>query len=357
MDAEHQNVEEFKVFSMVSEVYSRDIVFPNKYQVDTLSNDGSIAKISVFPLQQGFGTTIGNIFRRTLLSSIRGVAVDNLKISDAIHEYRTIVGVQQNVCEIVYNLRRVVFKTDLEHCNVKFSVKGPKKVYASDIVVGDKVQVVNPKQFLFEIVSDRIIDVEFDITSGIGDVFVSRDEDRQIGTVLLDKHFSPVLNVGVEVRQTMVNNRTDYDKLVLDIKTNGSITAEEAFKIAVSILSNFLCAIDNAQNNMLKVDKNDEQGNIEKIDFNYNLMRRVKDLELSVRSLNCLCNEGITFIGDLVCRNELDMLKTPNFGRKSLNELKEILGNMGLSFGMNIEWPLPNMAEMEAKAKGYFENN
>ena len=223
--------------------------------------------------------------------------------------------------------------------------------------MSDEIEIVNPKQFLFEIVSDRTIDVEFDIISGIGYMFVSRDEERQIGSILLDKHFSPVLNVGVEVCQTMVNNRTDYDKLVLEIKTNGSITAEDAFKMSVSILSNFLCAIDNAQNNMLKVDDSDKQGNVEKTDFNYNLMRRVKDLELSVRSLNCLCNEGITFIGDLVCRNELDMLKTPNFGRKSLNELKEILGNMGLSFGMDIEWPLPNMAEMEAKAKGYFENN
>ena len=357
MAAGRRNVGEFESFIMVSEVYSRDIVFPNKYQVDVLSDDGSNAKISVFPLQQGFGTTIGNIFRRTLLSSIRGVAVDNLKISDAVHEYCTISGVQQNVCEIVYNLRRVVFRTDLEKCSIKFSVKGPKKVYASDIILGDGIEIMNPKHFLFEIASDRTVDVEFDIVSGIGDVFVSQNEERQIGSILLDKHFSPVLNVGVEVRQTMVNNRTDYDKLVLEIKTNGSVTAEEAFKVAVSILSNFLCAIDNAQNNMLTVDTDDKQGNVEKTDFNYNLMRRVKDLELSVRSLNCLCNEGITFIGDLVCRNELDMLRTPNFGRKSLNELKEILGNMGLSFGMNIEWPLPNMAEMEAKAKGYFENN
>lgn len=357
MVVEHQNVGGFRSFCMVSEVYSRDIVFPSKYKVDDLSDDGSIAKISVFPLQQGFGITIGNIFRRTLLSSIRGVVADNLRISDVTHEYCTIDGVQQNVCEIVYNLRRVIFKTALDYCAVKFSVKGPKKVYASDIKVNNQVEVINPKQFLFEITSDRSIDVEFDLVSGIGDVFVSQNDNQQIGSILLDKHFSPVLNVGVEVGQTRVNNKTDYDKLILNIKTNGSITAEDAFKISTSILSNFLSAIDNSQNNMLTANHSDKQEMTKKTDFNYNLMRRINDLELSVRSLNCLCNEGITFIGDLVCKNEMDMLKTPNFGRKSLNELKDVLSNMGLSFGMNIEWPLPNMVEMEAEAKRHFENN
>ena len=339
---------------MVSEVYSKSIVFPKKYSIDTLEN-GSKAKISIFPLQQGFGVTIGNILRRTLLSSIRGIAIDKMKITDAVHEYSTIDGVKENVCDIIYNLRRVVFSSDKDFFNASVSVNGPKKVYASDIKVGSGVKIINPDCFLFEVVSDRQIDIELDLCAGIGDIFVSQQDSNDIGYISFDKHFSPVLNVNVSVSQTRLDNRTDYDKLVLEIKTNGSISAEESFKSAVSILTNFLMAIDDAKNKMYNNVPDEKTTNIEvKNDVNYNLFRKVDELEMSVRSLNCLRNDGVVYIGDLVNKQEIDMMKTPNFGRKSLNELKRMLADMNLSFGMDIEWPPKNLNEMVAEAKKFF---
>ena len=340
---------------MISEVYSKDIVFPGKFQIES-SEDGSYAKISLFPLQQGFGTTIGNILRRTLLSSIRGIAVDKVKITDVVHEYCTIDGVKENVCDIIYNIRRIVFSSNKDSSSVHCSVKGPKKVYASDIVLNSDVKIINPEHFLFEITTDRQIDIEMELCAGIGDVFVLQDNSQNIDAISLDKHFSPVLNVATFVSQTRLNNRTDYDKLTLEIKTNGSITAEESFKKAVSILTNFLMAIDNAHEKIFNSAVNKEDKVEVKNDVNYNLFKKIEDLELSVRSLNCLKNDGIEYVGDLAKKQEIDMMKMPNFGRKSLNELKRMLADMNLYFGMNIEWPPKNMDEMVAEAKKYFNS-
>lgn len=334
---------------MVSKVYSEQIVFPNKYQIEAQDN-GNFAKISVYPLQKGFGTTIGNIFRRTLLSSIRGVVVDKIKIDGVAHEFSTIDGVMQNVCEIVYNLKRVVFKTDLEEVKLSLEVKGPKKVFASDIKLPSNVEIINPDHFLFEITSNEVVKIELMLCAGIGDKLSSTE--TEIGTIEFDKHFSPVLNVASHVLQATVGDVVDYDKLVLEIKTNGSITAEESFKMATSILSNFISSIDNINCNMLKTENVVQQvANSEKI--NYNLFRRIADLELSVRSLNCLRSENIEYLGDLVAKKEIDMIKLPNFGRKSLNELKTLLHNMNLYFGMDINWPPKNFKELELEAKKY----
>ncbi len=342
---------------MVSEVYSKNIVFPDKFKVES-SDDGSFAKITVFPLQQGFGVTVGNILRRTLLSSIRGIAIDKIKIADVVHEYSTMDGVKENVCDIIYNLRRVVFSSNLESSTLHLSVNGPKKVYASDIKLSTGISIVNPDHFLFEITTNRKVDIELELCSGIGDIFISQENSQNIDSISLDKHFSPVLNVGTSVTQTRVGNRTDYDKLTLEITTNGSISAEESFKIAISILTNFLAAIDDAKEKMFNHANNDccveTKANNE---INYNLFRKVEDLELSVRSLNCLKNDGITYIGDLVKRQESDMMKTPNFGRKSLNELKRMLADMNLSFGMDeVEWPPKDFQKRIVEAKKYFNS-
>ena len=339
------------------DVYSRDIIFPDKFQIES-SDDGSYAKIVVSPLQQGFGVTVGNILRRTLLSSIRGIAIDKLKISDVVHEYTTIDGLKESVSDVIYNLRRVVFTTSLDRVKLNFSVKGPKKVYASDIKLVSGVKILNQKHFLFEITSNRTVDIELELCAGIGDIFVSQNEDRTLDSIVLDKHFSPVLNVNTSVVQTRVDSKIDYEKLIVEIKTNGSVTAEEAFKVSVSILTNFLLAIDNAErkmfNDVIKNEKITNDANESK--FNYDLVRRVDDLELSIRSQNCLKNAGIVYIGDLVIRNEIDMLKTPNFGRKSLNELKQLLCKFNLNFGMKVDWPVENIAELEMMAKKHFEN-
>jgi len=339
---------------MVSEVYSRDIVFPRKFKVENITEDGSFAKIVVSPLQQGFGTTVGNILRRTLLSSIRGVAIDTLKITGAVHEYSTIDGVKENVCDIIYNLRRIIFASNLNNTKVSMSIKGPKKVYASDLELHADVKILNPEHYLFEITTDRQIDVELDLCAGIGDIFISQSKQHSIDSIQLDKHFSPVLNVKTAISQIRVDEKNDYDALTLEVKTNGSITAEESFKIAVSILTNFLTAIDDAQNKMYSnvLIQNEDKNN--KDDVNYNLFRKVDDLELSVRSLNCLKTEGVEYIGDLVIKQENDMMKTPNFGRKSLNELKKILSDMNLSFGMNIQWRPSDLEKKVAEAQRYF---
>ena len=342
---------------MVSEVYSNSIVFPRKFQVENLSDDGSFAKITVSPLQQGFGVTVGNILRRTLLSSIRGIAIDNLKISDVVHEYSTIDGVKENVCDIIYNLRRIVFSSNVDRSKVSMSVKGPKKVYASDLKLNSDVSIINPNHYLFEITSNRVVDVELELCAGIGDFFVSQSKTQNIDSISLDKHFSPVLNVSTHVNQTRVDERSDYDALVLEIKTNGSITAEESFKMAVSILTNFLMAIDDAQNKMFISSPSQSFVDNKESDINYNLFREVDELELSVRSLNCLKSEGVKYIGDLAVKQETDMMRTPNFGRKSLNELKKLLADMNLSFAMNIQWPPKDFDAKVAEAKRFFNGD
>ena len=247
MVAGHQREGKFNdFFIMKSEVYSSGVVFPKSFQVDS-SDDGGFAKITISPLQKGFGVTIGNIFRRTLLSSIRGIAVDTLKIDDAKHEYSTIEGIKQSVPEIIFNLRHIVFSSDLEKATIDVSVKGPKKVYASDIKLPTGIKIVNQNVFLFEITSDRVVNFTITLISGIGDVFVYQSEQQNIDAIELDKHFSPVLNVATSVLPVRVDKQTDYDKLVLEIKTNGSISAEDAFKIANTILINFLTSINECQ--------------------------------------------------------------------------------------------------------------
>ena len=342
-------------------VYSDNLIFPKKidYKVDPLCQNGSRSKVVVFPLQNGFGTTIGNIMRRVLLSSIGGLAVDSINIDGISQEYSNIDGVKQGVPEIVYNFRRVVFKSTNDSGECRLSLKGPKKVYASDIILPAGLSVVNGDLFLFEIVDAVSIDIKIRVVAGIGDVFVDYDDknaEREPGFIYLDKHFSPVLNVSSVVESANYEgSSTACDKLVLDIKTNGSLTAEDAFRTAVSILKNFIGSIDDLNLNIASNRKNVTNEDISN-QYNYNLLRKVEDLELSVRSLNCLQNDGIRYLGDLVKRSEPDMLKTPNFGRKSLNEIKALLAKNGLSLGMDIEWPPKNMSELLAEADKYLGN-
>ena len=342
-------------------VYSDNLIFPKKidYKVDPLCQNGSRSKVVVFPLQNGFGTTIGNIMRRVLLSSIGGLAVDSINIDGISQEYSNIDGVKQSVPEIVYNFRRVVFKSSNDNAECRLSLKGPKKVYASDIILPAGSSVVNGDLFLFEIVDAVDVNITIKVVAGVGDVFVDYDDknvERDPGFIYLDKHFSPVLNVSSVVENANYEgSSTACDKLILDIKTNGSITAEDAFRTAVSILRNFISSIDDLNLNIVsnrKNVKNEDTAN----QYNYNLLRKVEDLELSVRSLNCLQNDGVKYLGDLVVKSEQDMLKTPNFGRKSLNEIKALLVKNGLSFGMDIEWPPKNMGELLADAEKYLGN-
>ena len=343
---------------MESLVYCKNIVFPNHFQGE-MSDDGKYGKFVISPLQQGFGVTVGNILRRTLLSSIRGVAADTLKITGAVHEYSSIDGVIEDVPTIIYNIRHIVFSTNLDEVVIKASITGPKKVFAKDLNLTNDVKIINGDLFLFEITEKKTIDIELKLVAGIGDVFINQTEQQSLEAIPLDKHFSPILNVLCSVSQTRVDNVTDYDKLVVEIKTNGSINAEEAFKVAVSVLTNFLNAISNTQ---YKMYSDNSQQDADKVcitndtSLNYNLFRKIDDLELSVRSQNCLKSDGIELLGDLVVRNESDMLRTPNFGRKSLNELKSILSQYKLKFGMDIEWPMKDSEKLMIEAQKYFDN-
>ena len=342
---------------MVSEVYSKNIVFPNRFIVeDKEDKSPNLKKVIIEPLQYGFGVTIGNVLRRVLLSSIRGIAIDSIKIPNITHEYTTIDGVVQNVAEIIYNLKRVIFQTNKESVVLYLKAKGKKKVYASDITLENGVEIINKDHFLFEITDDVEVNIEISLCSGIGDYVAKQDDKNEFGRIFLDKHFSPILNVAYKVLPVMIDGKSNFEKLVMDIKTDGSIKVEEAVKVSLSILMNFLKCVDNSIYEIgNKCSKNNEKGSL-KTNINYNLYRSINDLELSVRSQNCLRNEHIEFLGDLVVKKEEDMMSTPNFGKKSLNELKDILEKYDLSFGMKIDWRGDNFVKLLEEAREFFSD-
>jgi DNA-directed RNA polymerase subunit alpha len=356
MDADLLKEEEFSFNIFMQLTYNKDLVFPKKFESE-LSDNGLDGKFIIYPLQKGFGTTIGNSLRRILLSSIRGVVISEIKIEGVNNEFTTIENVVQDVTEIIFNLKKIVLKTDLESGSLKLVAKGPKVVTAADILLPSGVTLINQQQFLFELIAEKEIVIELKFKAGIGDEFVDLESGEQnFQSIKLDCHFSPVRNVNFSVTDTRVDNKTDYDKLTINIATNGGILAEDAFIHAISIFSNFLFAITEVKNNIYTSQVADKIEEAEVMKYNYNLLRRTEDLELSVRSQNCLKSENINYVGDLVLKSEADMLKTPNFGRKSLTELKQVLGQMSLKFGMDIEWPPKDITVLLEEAKRYFES-
>jgi DNA-directed RNA polymerase subunit alpha len=327
----------------------QSLIKPGKVDVkycDPLLRDGIIV---VEPLERGFGTTIGNALRRILLSAIGGTAVTSVKIDGVSHEFSTIPGVMEDVSEIILNLKSLRIKLYSEKVRkVTISVVGPKIVRASDINCTADVDVMDPGHVICSLENGASINMELTIKNGRGYVQAVHHEDQSnvIGLISVDSIFSPVSLVDFKVEQTRVGQRTDYDKLLLRIKTDGSIRPDDAFAQASMILkdhfSNFISFDDHQVYEPRE--ENDE------IPFNKNLLRKVDELELSVRSANCLKNENIFYIGDLIQRTESDMLRTPNFGRKSLNEIKELLAGMELSFGTSVDgWPPENIDELARK--------
>jgi DNA-directed RNA polymerase subunit alpha len=327
----------------------QSLIKPGKVDVkyrDPLLRDGVIV---IEPLERGFGTTIGNALRRILLSSISGTAVTSVKIDGVTHEFSTIPGVLEDVAEIILNLKSLRLKLYSDKVRkVVISATGPKIVRASDINCTADVDVMDPDHVICSIEAGASLNMELTVKNGRGYVQAVHHEDKSniIGLMSIDSIFSPVRLVDFNVEQTRVGQRTDYDKLILRINTDGSIRPDDAFGQASAILRDHFSGFVNFDEHQVYEprEENDE------MPFNKNLLKKVDELELSVRSANCLKNENIFYIGDLIQRTESDMLRTPNFGRKSLNEIKELLAGMELSFGTVVDgWPPENIDEMARK--------
>jgi DNA-directed RNA polymerase subunit alpha len=325
----------------------QEMMRPEKVQV---TSNPSYGKFVCEPLERGFGITIGNSLRRIILSSLYGAAIVSVKFDSVMHEFSAIPGILEDVSEIILNLKEVRFKVgDPDPKMVRIDASGEKEVLAGDIISDDgKCEVLNPKQHIATISDNAVLKMEMTVQVGKGYSLAeaNKDEDAPTGTIPIDAVFSPVKRVNFTVGNARVGQRTDYDKLTLEIWTDGSIVPEDAVAYSAKILkeqmSIFINFDEKAETKQLKKAEDRESP-----EFNENLFRSVEELELSVRSANCLKNADINKIYQLVSKTEAEMLKTKNFGRKSLNEIKEVLAEMGLSLGMKLEGFTPPEEETE----------
>jgi len=301
-------------------------------------------KITVEPFERGFGHTIGNALRRILLSSIPGAAITEAQIEGVMHEYSALEGVEEDVVEILLNLKMLAIKLhDVEESTLTIRAKGPMTLTAGDIETDGHVEIINPDQVIANIVSDRELNITLKVQTGVGYETVtmrrekSQEDSEEIGILHIDATYTPVMKVMYQVENARVENRTDLDKLILHLDTNGTLDPYESIRTAASILQYQLSAFAEVCEDFGK-EKEESKGN----ELSPLLSKLVDDLELTVRAANCLKAENIHYIGDLVQRSESDLLKTPNLGRKSLNEIKNVLIAHGLTLGMRIEnWTAP----------------
>ncbi len=326
----------------------KSLIKPGKLDVN-LSEDKSYAKIVAEPLEKGYGLTLGNSLRRILLSSIRGTAVTAIQIDGVLHEFTSIKGVREDVTDIVLNVKSLALKSNSEGSKkLILDAKGPGIIKASNITPVNEIEILNPDLVICNLDENTTFHMEMTVGSGKG--YVSADlnkpEEPPLGLIPIDSLFSPVKKVSYSVSTAREGKALDYDKLTMEVETNGSISAEDALAYSARIFQDQLSMFVN-------FDEPQEVAITEspkEPEFNRNLLRKVDELELSVRSMNCLKNDNIIYIGDLVQKSEGEMLRTPNFGRKSLNEIKEILNGMSLYLGMEIpNWPPDNIAELSKK--------
>jgi DNA-directed RNA polymerase subunit alpha len=328
---------------MVTQMMSRnwrDLIRPKAIQLETESANDFYGKFTCEPLERGFGITIGNSLRRVLLASLQGAAITAVRVDGALHEFTTIPDVVEDVTDIILNLKEVVFRAETPKTyTVRVEKEGPGVVTAGDINLVDGLSVLNPHHPIATLDKKGPLSMEFTINVGRGYVPADRNKSpaMPIGTVPIDALFSPIRKVNYTVQNARVGQVTDYDKLVLEVWTDGSVRPTDAVAFAAKILKEQLSIWINFEETE---DTSYQAAGSEDEPLNDNLFRSVDELELSVRSANCLQNANIALIGELVQRTEQDMLKTKNFGRKSLKEIKEILGTMGLSLGMKLDgWP------------------
>lgn len=333
----------------------RDLIRPKRLEVEKETLTPVYGKFTAEPFERGFGITIGNSLRRILLSSLQGAAITSVKIDGVLHEFSAIPGAKEDITEIILNLKEVRLKLHTEGPKtIRVKAEGPKVLKAGDMVTGDAVEILNPDHYLATLSRDGKLSMEMVVKVGRGYVPAERnkEENQPIGTIPMDAIFSPIKKVNYTVTNARVGQITDYDKLTMEVWTDGSLNPEEAVAHAAKILKDQLSifiTFEEEEESEISYSEEEE----EKEGFNENLLRSVDELELSVRSANCLKHANIRLIGDLVQKTEAEILATKNFGRKSLNEIKEILSEMGLSLGMKLDnWPPKKSEEMESEAVG-----
>jgi len=326
-----------------------ELIKPKKLDIDPETHSRFYGKFTCEPLERGFGTTLGNALRRVLLSSLRGAAITSVKIKGVYHEFSPIPGVVEDVTEIILNLKGVRFKLhSKDEKVVVLSAKGEGEVKAGAFQTDGTVEILNPEAHIATLARDGELVIEATVKTGKGYLPAesNKEEGQAIGVIPIDAIFSPIKKVNHIVSQARVGQQTDYDKLTLEVWTDGSVSPEDAVALAAKILKDQLTIFINFEEPR---EESDEKPPVEASRLNENLFRPVNELELSVRSANCLKNANIRLIGELVQKTEAEMLKTKNFGRKSLNEIKEILSEMGLSLGMKLENFPPRDAVLEGK--------
>jgi len=315
----------------------RELIKPKGIMIDEASRMVFYGKFTCEPLERGFGITIGNSMRRILLSSLQGAAIVSVKFNDVVHEFSTIPGVMEDVTEIILNLKEINLKLiDTEESVINLSVEKDGVVTAGDIEETESVEVLNPEQPIATLSKKGKLDMEMVVKMGKGYVPAEKDKkkDNSIGVILIDASFSPIKKVDYVVTNARVGQVTDYDKLTMEIWTDRSVLPEDALAYSAKILKEQMTPFINFEEEPEPIETEEEE---DSETLNENLFRPVSELELSVRSANCLKNAEITMIGELVKKTEAEMLKTKNFGRKSLNEIKTILNEMGLTLGMKLD--------------------
>lgn len=327
----------------------KELIKPDNLEVQSNVNTPEIATIVAEPLERGFGLTIGNALRRILLSSLQGAAIISVQIDGVLHEFSSVSGVKEDVTDIILNLKGVAIRLTSESSKrLTIHVNGPAVVKAGDIQSIAGVEVINPDHVICHVDSGVEFHMEMIVANGKGYAAAekNRTEDAPIGMVAIDALYSPVKRVSYKVEPTREGQVLDYDKLLLTIETDGSISPEDCAAYAARILQDQLQLFINFEEPK-EQSQNDE---IDVLPFNPKLLKKVDELELSVRSANCLKNDNIVYIGDLIQKTEAEMLRTPNFGRKSLNEIKEVLVGMGLHMGMDVtNWPPENIDDLAKK--------
>jgi DNA-directed RNA polymerase subunit alpha len=337
-----------KMQELVNDKNWKALIKPSKIDVKTHDNK-SLATITAEPLEKGYGLTIGNSLRRILLSSIRGSAVTSIQIDGVLHEFSSIKGVREDVTDIVLNVKSLALKSHSEGPKkLILDASGPGEIKANNILENPDVEILNPEFTICNLDEGTKFHMELTVNSGKGYVpaNLNKIKDPPLGLIVIDSLFSPVKKVSYSVSTAREGKALDYDKLTLEIETNGSIAADDALAYAARIFQDQLSMFVNFDEPKEAIP---QQIAVEP-EFNKSLLKKVDELELSVRSMNCLKNDNIIYIGDLVQKTESEMLRTPNFGRKSLNEIKEVLGSMSLFLGMEVpNWPPDNIAELSQK--------
>ena len=331
-----------------------DLIKPAQLVVKPGNEPARQATVIAEPLERGFGLTLGNALRRVLMSSLQGAAITSVQIDNVLHEFSSVAGVREDVTDIVLNLKGVAIRMDVDGPKrLSVSAKGPAVVRAGDISESAGIEILNRDHIICHLDDGAELFMELTVATGKGYVSAdkNRPEDAPIGLIPIDAIYSPVKKVSYEVQPTREGQVLDYDKLTLKIETDGSLTPDDAVAYAARILQDQLSIFVNFDEPESAREGAADDG----LEFNPLLLKKVDELELSVRSANCLKNDNIVYIGDLIQKTEAEMLRTPNFGRKSLNEIKEVLSGMGLHLGMDVEdWPPENIEDLAKRFEDQF---